>query len=76
MQQILANRETALPIREAFAEVLGMVPDRQAMRRWYTKGTRGTKLEVVLVGGRVHTSAEAVRRFVSESSLPAKRVKR
>ena len=75
MNQILANHEKALDLNAAFQRALGIRPDLQAIRRWYTKGTNGQRLEVVRVGGRVYTSVEAVQRFVEAQSMPTCEVK-
>lgn len=76
LNQILTNGEKALPMNEAFQKAVGMRPDLQAMRRWYTKGVKSsdgsiTKLEIVKIGGRVFTSVEAAQRFISAQSVPS-----
>jgi len=41
-----------------------------AVYRWVQRGVRGTRLEVIRVGGTTYTSREALQRF---ASLPAER---
>jgi hypothetical protein len=74
MNLILENGEKAVEFNVAFQKAIGMRPDLQAMRRWYTKGVKSAdgsklKLEIVKVGGRVYTSVEAVQRFISAQSV-------
>jgi hypothetical protein len=37
--------------------------------RWYTRGSRGVRLEVARVGGSVYTTADAIRDFVTARSV-------
>jgi hypothetical protein len=37
--------------------------------RWYTRGSRGVRLEVARVGGQVYTSRDAIRDFIAARSL-------
>ena len=37
--------------------------------RWYTRGSRGVRLEIVKVGGQTYTSREALRAFIEARSL-------
>ena len=39
--------------------------------RWVTKGSRGRKLESVMVGGVRYTTVEALERFLSCDSCPS-----
>lgn len=39
--------------------------------RWRLRGIRGIKLETVLAGGKRYTSAEALQRFFTNSTLAA-----
>ena len=36
--------------------------------RWYTRGSRGVRLEVVRVGGAIYTTADAIRDFIHARS--------
>lgn len=51
------------------------LPDRlhvSTLHRWANRGIRGVRLEVVRLGGRVYTSAEALQRFAQQLSQPAR----
>jgi hypothetical protein len=37
--------------------------------RWYTRGSRGVRLEVVRIGGQVLTSRDAIRHFIAARSV-------
>ena len=37
--------------------------------RWYTRGSRGVRLEVARVGGSVYTTRDAIRNFIASRSL-------
>lgn len=37
--------------------------------RWYTRGSRGVRLEVARVGGQVYTTRDAIRDFVTARSV-------
>lgn len=51
------------------ADELGLARDRQSIYRWaYYGHSNGTKLEVVSVAGRWHTSREALRRFLAATT--------
>ena len=39
-----------------------------ALYRWIERGVNGTKLEVILIGGRKHVSREALQRFFESCS--------
>lgn len=65
------GEETMLTFEGArlwLGERLGAAPSRAAMRRWITSGVKGAVLESLLVGGRRHTSIEAIQRFISATS--------
>ena len=36
--------------------------------RWYTRGSRGVRLEVARVGGHVYTTTDAIRDFITARS--------
>lgn len=38
-------------------------PHEHTVRRWYTKGLNGVLLEVIYLGGRVHTTNSRIRDF-------------
>jgi hypothetical protein len=39
--------------------------------RWYTRGSRGVRLEVARVGGSVYTTRDAIRDFITARSVAA-----
>lgn len=41
------------------------------LHRWRLAGVRGHKLETCLVGGRRHTSRQAIDRFIAAGNAPA-----
>lgn len=55
--------ETLLTIPEAAREIPPKGVDVATVWRWVLRGTRGRKLESVLIGGRRYTSREALARF-------------
>jgi hypothetical protein len=63
--------ETLIPISEAPAHVPGSRPHLATIWRWIQRGVRGVNLETVLVGGKRYTSAEAIARFVEETTAAA-----
>lgn len=54
--------EKLLTLPEAAALLPGR-PSVATLWRWRTKGARGRRLESVVLGGKVFTSAEAIQRF-------------
>jgi hypothetical protein len=50
----------------------GRAPSTTTLWRWRTRGVRGVRLESARLGGRVVTSLEAVRRFVSSVTETAR----
>ncbi len=50
----------------------GLVPARSTLARWMGRGVKGVVLESVRVGGLVHTSEDAVRRFFDRLSNPGR----
>lgn len=38
----------------------------RTLKRWYTRGIRGRRLEVTHLGGRVYTTIEKVREFCTQ----------
>lgn len=49
----------------------GRRPSFTTFWRWSTRGIRGVKLETLLVGGQRCTTAEAVLRFIAETTAVA-----
>ncbi len=76
--QILTNNEELLALSDLVADLPvgpgGRKTSVRSLFRWASVGVRGTKLEVVEVGGRVYSSHQALRRFLE--SLVAKREQR
>lgn len=62
-------QETVIPIAEAAQHVPGR-PSVPTLWRWVLKGTRGGKLDSILVGGRRFTSLEAIQRFCEQGTAP------
>lgn len=67
---------------DIYAESLHSLPDQSSrvppkgvnpstLWRWGTKGVRGIKLDMVMIGGIWHTSDEAVQRFVAAITAAA-----
>ena len=46
-------------------------PHESTIRRWYTKGRRGVRLEVVYIGGEVFTTQTMLKRFFTETTASA-----
>lgn len=71
---ILENKEKLMSLTAAVFEVTNTKPSIQSLNRWCHRGItarRGedrVKLEFVLVGQRMMTSVEAVRRFLDRST--------
>lgn len=42
--------------------------------RWYTRGSRGVRLEVARVGGSVYTTRDAIRDFITARSAPGRAI--
>ena len=68
------KRETAITL----AEVADHVPRRNGRKvhystvyRWVTKGTKGRRLESILVGGVRYTTVEALGRFLNAATKAA-----
>jgi hypothetical protein len=57
--------EKLLTLSQA-ASLLPGRPSVATLWRWRTKGARGRRLESVLIGGKVFTSAEAIQRFACQ----------
>lgn len=48
-------------------EHLGLKFNRSTIFRWYTRGSKGGKLETIRAGGRRYTSEEALLRFFNRT---------
>ncbi len=59
------TNEKLLTLTEAAALLPGR-PSVCTLWRWRTRGARGRKLESVVLGGKVYTSAEALQRFAEQ----------
>ena len=62
--------ERLITLTEA-AKILPRKPCVATLWRWRNAGVRGRRLESVVVGGRIYTSAEALQRFALASGSPA-----
>ena len=49
-------------------KTIGDRPHPSTIHRWRLRGTRGVKLETILIGGRRFTSVEALLRFFDNST--------
>jgi hypothetical protein len=65
---ILAEQLLSFP---AASKTLPSKPNISTIHRWRLKGIRGIKLETVLIGGRRHTSVEAIERFAAATTAVA-----
>lgn len=64
-------QEELIAVRDIPKHVPGNRPHIGTCWRWILSGTRGVKLESVLVGGRRYTSTEALERFFSATTAAA-----
>ncbi len=72
LKMIDFNSERCLTLVEAAK----LIPGRQdqkglhvsAIYRWVARGVNGVRLETIRIGGRMHTSREALQRFFEASS--------
>lgn len=62
--------ENIIPIPEVPAHVPSR-PHIATVWRWMQRGVRGVKLETILIGGKRFTSAEAIQRFIEDSTAAA-----
>jgi len=46
-------------------------PHVSTIWRWYRRGIRGIKLEIIRIGGRPYTSRQAIERFVERTTAAA-----
>ena len=59
--------ETVIPISQAPRHFPGR-PNISSIYRWFGRGSRGARLETVVVGGRRYTSIEAIERFIAATT--------
>jgi len=59
----------------SLSEAAALFPDEHGrpikeatLRQWCTRGARGKRLEAAIIGGRIYTSLEAMRRFAAARS--------
>jgi len=67
----MKENKKLLPLLKAVESATGVRPHLSTVIRWVTKGTRGVRLEAVMLGGRRMTTVENVERFVDASSQNA-----
>lgn len=67
---IATSSESLVLLSKASPHVPGR-PHTSTLIRWADRGTRGVKLETVLVGGRRFTSLEALERFFAATTAAA-----
>ena len=58
------NKEKPLALKDACLHRMLNRPNISTIWRWITTGTRGVKLESVLIGGQRYTTDEAIQRFI------------
>lgn len=46
-------------------------PHASTIWRWYKRGVKGIRLEIVRIGGRPYTSREAIQRFIERTTAAA-----
>lgn len=68
---IVIGQYPLITLRQAATQIPGRQLCYETVRRWATNGIRGRKLETVRVGGRVCTTMDAIREFVSQLSGPS-----
>lgn len=67
-----ASDEQLLPLVPAVEEATkGYRPHLSTVLRWCTRGSRGVRLESVVLGGRRLTSVAAVRRYMEATTAAA-----
>ena len=72
--QIDPKIEQLLTLAEACRSIPPRGVSRATLFRWIQKGVRGAVLSTIVIGGRRHTSAEAIDSFISSmnsSDAPA-----
>lgn len=61
------RNETVIPIGQAPKHFPGR-PNVSSIYRWFGKGSRGAKLETIVVGAKRFTSIEAIERFIEATT--------
>jgi hypothetical protein len=61
------HTETIIPIAEAPKHFPGR-PNVSSVYRWFGKGSRGARLETIVVGAKRFTSIEAIQRFIERTT--------
>jgi hypothetical protein len=59
--------ETVIPITQAPKHFPGR-PNVSSVYRWFGKGSRGARLETIVVGAKRFTSVEAIERFIERTT--------
>lgn len=59
--------ETIIPINQAPRHFPGR-PNVSSVYRWFGKGSRGARLETIVVGAKRYTSIEAIERFIERTT--------
>ncbi len=59
--------ETVIPIGQAPKHFPGR-PNVSSVYRWFTKGSRGAKLETLVCGAKRYTSLQAIERFIEATT--------
>ncbi len=59
--------EQVIPINQAPKHCPGR-PDISSIYRWFGKGSRGARLETIVVGAKRFTSVEAIERFIEATT--------
>lgn len=68
---ITIGQDQLITLRDAAKQIPGKSLHYETVRRWATIGIRGQRLETVRIGGRVCTTMNAIRDFVTLLSAPA-----
>jgi hypothetical protein len=68
MEYLDLENDVLLPIQDLCRERFGKRVSPTTIWRWVRKGSRGNKLEAVLICGRWHTSSEAFAAFLDRHS--------
>ena len=61
------HTERVIPISQAPKHFPGR-PNVSSVYRWFGKGSRGARLETIVVGAKRYTSIEAIERFIERTT--------
>lgn len=61
------HTERIIPINQAPKHFPGR-PNVSSVYRWFGKGSRGARLETIVVGAKRYTSIEAIERFIERTT--------